>query len=112
MMDIKDLVDTWLKASNDHDTGRYLDTYHHDASLEDSTIAEVFNGREEIQRYFDEYFIGYKTQTSIKNLTILEDGHKAHIEAVFNGEAFTDLNGVFELTFDHDKIRQAVCYIT
>jgi hypothetical protein len=111
-MDINILVNNWLNASNDYDTVRYLDTYHQEASLEDSTIAEVHIGHEEIQRYFEDYFIGYRTQTVIKNITVFEAVQKAHIDAVFNGDAFTDLQGVFELTFDNGKITQAICYLT
>ena len=110
-MDIEKRVCHWLAISNQFDTDAYLQTYHKDAILEDLTIGEFFKGHRGIKKYFEEHFIGYKTQTRILKLTIVSN-NKIHIDAQFNGSSFRDLNGVFELTFEKDKIKSVKAYLT
>ena len=52
-MDIKEFIDDWLEASNEYDTNRYLEMYHQDAFLDDTSVGRKFKGHEGIRNYFE-----------------------------------------------------------
>lgn len=98
-MDIKAFVESWLAASNDYDTESYLSKYHQDAILDDPSVGRTFEGHDGIKRYFDAYFIGYKTQTRLVKLEI-KDENFVHVEVEFTGD-FPEgqIGGMFDLQF-------------
>lgn len=103
-MDIKTLVQDWLAASNAHDTNSYLEKWHKEAILDDPSVGQVFKGHSGIQKYFEDYFIGYKTKTQITKLEIINN-YAAHIEVEFTGEfPGGKIGGIFDFTFKDDKI--------
>lgn len=53
--------------------------------LDNPSVGQVFKGHSGIREYFEDYFIGYKTQTRLIKLDILSDS-EAHIEVEFTGE--------------------------
>lgn len=106
---IESLLQLWLEASNKFDTKAYLKFYDKGAVLEDSSVGEVYNGHSGIQEYFNDYFIGYNTQTRIIQLSIA--GQKAHIDAEFTGNTFKNIKGVFDITFAGDKIKFVKAYL-
>jgi hypothetical protein len=105
--DIKSFIKEWLALSNAFDTDSYLKKYHDDAVLDDPSVGEVFKGHAGIRKYFEAYFIGYKTQTRLLKLDILTD-HSAHIEVEFTGEfPGNKIKGIFDFTFRAGKIASA-----
>jgi ketosteroid isomerase-like protein len=103
-MDIQTTVDNWIAASNAYDTKKYLDFYAEDAVLDDPSVGRKFSGHNGIKEYFDSYFIGYKTQTALVSLDIIDD-ENAHVEVHFTGEfPEGEIDGTFDLTFKDDKI--------
>jgi hypothetical protein len=106
-MDIKTFINEWLALSNAFDTARYLKKYHKDAVLDDPSVGQVFKGESGIRKYFEDYFIGYKTQTRLLKLDILSD-QTARMEVEFTGEfPGNKVNGVFDFTFRDGKIASA-----
>jgi hypothetical protein len=106
-MDIKAFIQDWLATGNAYDTDSYLKKYHKDATLDDPSVGSSFVGHAGIRRYFEDYFIGYKTQTRLVKLDII-DKNSAHIEVEFTGEfPGKVLGGLFELTFRGEKIAYA-----
>ncbi len=103
-MDIKEFITNWLLAGNAYDTDEYLKMYHKDAKLDDPSVGRVFKGHSGIRAYFEEYFIGYKTQTRLVKLTVINSG-SAHIEVEFTGD-FPEgkLEGAFDFVFTNGKI--------
>jgi ketosteroid isomerase-like protein len=103
-MDIKQFVEDWLAASNAYDINTYLAKWHNDAVLEDPSVGHVFKGHAGIQKYFEDYFIGYKTKTRLINLQIISD-IAVHVDVEFTG-LFPEakIGGVFDLLFNGDKI--------
>lgn len=106
-MDIKAFIQDWLVVSNAYDTKNYLERWHKDAVLDDPSVGQVFKGHSGIKKYFESYFIGYKTQTRLVKLDIIAD-NEAHIEVEFTGE-FPEgkIIGIFGFNFEDGKIISA-----
>lgn len=102
-MDIKTFLADWITVSNSYDTERYLAKYLEEAVLDDPSVGRKFVGHKGIREYFTSYFIGYKTHTKLKKLTIQKN--TAHLEVEFTGE-FPEgkMDGMFDFTFKDDKI--------
>ena len=106
-MDISAFIKDWLDKSNVYDTKRYLEKWHENAILDDPSVGQVFKGHSGIKKYFERYFIDYKTQTRLVELDIISD-NEAHIEVEFTGE-FPEgkIRGTFYFTFKDGKIEKA-----
>lgn len=102
-MDIKAFLLDWLEISNSYNTEKYLAKYLEDAVLDDPSVGRKFVGHKGIREYFTSYFIGYKTQTKLVKLAILDN--TAHMEVEFTGE-FPEgkIGGIFDFTFKNQKI--------
>jgi hypothetical protein len=109
-MDIQRFLQEWLMASNNYDTENYITFYDKEAVLEDVTLGETFSGHNGIIRYFKIHFIGYGTQTAIRSINTIDSSH-VKIDAVFDGDSFQGLEGVFDLNFENGKIKMAKCYL-
>lgn len=106
-MDIKSFIQDWLAVSNAYDTKNYLEKWDQEAVLDDPSVGQVFKGHSGIKKYFESYFIGYKTQTRLINLKILAKD-EAHIEVEFTGEfPGNKIGGMFDFTFKEGKIAKA-----
>lgn len=106
-MDINEFVKNWLDKSNAYDTEKYVELWQEKAVLDDPSVGQVFKGHSGIKKYFESYFIGYKTQTRLVKLDIISD-NEAHIEVEFTGE-FPEgkIGGTFDFTFKDGKIDKA-----
>ncbi|AEW00583.1 hypothetical protein A4D02_24970 [Niastella koreensis] len=106
-MDIKKIVHDWLLASNAYEIDNYLEKWHKDAVLDDPSVGQVFKGHVGIKRYFEDYFIGYKTKTRLINLEIISNS-AVHLDVEFTGQ-FPEgkIGGVFDLIFKDGKILSA-----
>lgn len=106
-MDIKTFIQEWLTLSNTYDTEGYLKKYHKNAVLDDPAVGRVFKGHSGIRKYFQDYFIGYQTQTRLIKLNIISN-NSAYLEVEFTGE-FPEgrIGGIFEFTFKDGKIESA-----
>lgn len=106
-MNINAFVKDWLAKSNAYDTKKYLEKWQENAVLDDPSVGSVFKGHAGIKKYFESYFIGYKTQTRLIKLDIISD-REAHIEVEFTGE-FPEgkIGGTFDLSFKYGKIAKA-----
>ncbi|MBN9482230.1 MAG: hypothetical protein BGO70_16775 [Bacteroidetes bacterium 43-93] len=107
-MDLKDFITDWLWASNSYDTNAYLKMYQEDAELDDVSIGHIFKGHSGIRKYFEDYFIKYKTQTRLVKLNIINP-NKVFIEVEFSGE-FPEgrIGGTFDFTFKGHKIKTVI----
>ena len=106
-MDIKAFIQDWLAVSNAYNTEKYLEKWHEDATLDDPSVGQVFKGHSGIRAYFEDYFIGYKTQTRLVKLDVIS-GNEAHLEVEFTGK-FPEgrIGGIFDFTFKDRKIAKA-----
>lgn len=106
-MDIKSFIEDWIVVSNNYDTKSYLEKWQENAILDDPSVGEVFEGHSGIKKYFESYFIGYKTHTRLIKLEIIAD-NEAHIEVEFTGEfPGNKIGGMFDFTFKDGKIAKA-----
>jgi ketosteroid isomerase-like protein len=106
-MNIKVFIDEWLALSNAYDTDSYLEKYHQDAVLDDPSVGQIFRGHPGIRKYFEDYFIGYNTQTRLLKLDISAN-HAAHIEVAFTGDfPGNKIDGIFDFIFKDGKIASA-----
>lgn len=106
-MNIKTFIEEFINASNTYNTEAYLEKWHSDASLDDPSVGQIFEGLSGIKKYFENYFIGYKTQTRLIDLVVINDS-EAHIEVEFTGD-FPEgkIGGTFDFKFRNDKIASA-----
>lgn len=104
-MDIKHFISEWLKAANAFDVEKHLSFYLEDAILDDHSVGTKFKRHSGIRKYFENYFIGYKTQTRLVELNIISDS-QAHIEMDFTGEfPGGQIGGTFDFEFQNGKIK-------
>lgn len=103
-MDIKNIIENWIAVSNSYETEKYLNFFLANAVLDDPSVGREFKGHDGIRNYFESYFIGYQTQTRIVKLDT-KDGNHAHLEVEFTGN-FPEgvIGGMFDVTFENDKI--------
>ena len=106
-MNIKAFIKDFLAVSNAYDTEKYLDKWHTYATLDDPSVGQVFRGHSGIKKYFESYFIGYKTQTRLVKLDIISD-NEVHTKVEFTGE-FPEgkIGGILDFTFKDGKIAKA-----
>lgn len=110
-MNINEFITDWLEISNSYDTEKYLEKYAEDAIVNDLSVGHKFVGRDEINEYYNTYFIGYKTQTRLVKLITNEN--KAHLEVDFTGEfPGGQIGGMFDFTFKDGKIATVVADLT
>ncbi|EIJ37558.1 hypothetical protein JoomaDRAFT_0509 [Galbibacter orientalis DSM 19592] len=106
-MDINKFINDWLDKSNAYDIQAYLEKWHRNAILDDPSVGQVFKGHSGIKKYFESYFIGYKTQTRLVKLDIISN-NEAHLEVEFTGEfPGGQTGGIFDFIFKDGKIASA-----
>lgn len=104
-MDIPKFIAAWIAVSNQYDTTKYLDYYLPDAILDDPSVGQKFIGHAGIREYFESYFIGYKTQTTLVALKPQKENN-AHLEVRFSGNfPEGEIGGTFDFTFQDGKIK-------
>jgi ketosteroid isomerase-like protein len=103
-MDVKTFIQEFIAAGNAYDTKRYLDMWQKDAVLEDKSIKQVYKGQEGVKKYFEKYFVKYKTQTRLIKLNVIND-HQANIDVQFTSYNQT---GTFDFIFKDGKIASAI----
>lgn len=96
------VVADWIDAANARDTERYLEYFTADAILDDPSVGRTFEGREGIERYFRDYFIGYNTTTVLTS--IATRGDVTHVEVEFSGD-FPEgqVGGMFDISFTGER---------
>ena len=72
-MDIEIFIQDWLAVSNAYDTEKYLEKYHENAVLDDPSVGRIFSGHIGIRKYFEDYFIRYKTRTRLVQSNIKDN---------------------------------------
>ena len=106
MSDISSTIQQWIDSSNSYDTEAYIKFFDKDAVIDEQSIGTTLKGTDDIKEYFETYFIGYKTHTTILELSVKDDTHafiKIHFSGTFPQK---ELDGWFDLTFNDagDKI--------
>jgi ketosteroid isomerase-like protein len=106
-MDIELFIADWLAAANAYDRHEFAAKWQENAVLKDTSIGEIFTGHTGIRSYFEDYFIGYKTQTKLLKLIVVSD-KQAHVEVAFTGDfPGKKIKGTFDLTFSDGLISAA-----
>lgn len=103
-MNIEKFIEEWISIGNSYDTEKYLEFYNENSVLDDPSVGRKFTGKNSIKEYFENYFIGYKTQTQKIDLLIKDENH-ARLEVEFTGD-FPEgkVGGTFDFTFEKGKI--------
>lgn len=102
-INVPSIIKKLIEAGNAYDTEGYLSIYHENAILDDPSVGREFAGHRGIRKYFENYFIGYKTQTVLKKLDY--SGEDAHVEVQFTGDFPGGVvTGTFDFKFSNGKI--------
>jgi hypothetical protein len=81
--------------------------WHKDAVLDDPSVGRKFAGQSEILEYFEDYFIGYNTQTKLVKLDAISKDN-IRIEVLFTGTfPQGEIGGTFDLVYSEGKIWRA-----
>jgi len=106
-MNIKSFIQDFIAVSNAFDTENYLEKWHKNAILDDPSVGQVFKGHSGIQKYFESYFIGYKTKTKVVKMDIINENN-VHLEVDFTGNfPGGQIGGTLDFTFKNGKISKA-----
>lgn len=105
-LDIPSIITALIEAGNAYDTAKYLSFYQQDAILDDPSVGCQFEGHTGIREYFEEYFIGYQTQTALRKLNC--QNNQAYVEVQFTGNFPGGIvTGTFDFQFTGGKISAA-----
>jgi hypothetical protein len=100
-------IGSFLASANAFDTNTFIKHWHKDAVLDDPSVGRKFNGHDEIREYFEDYFIGYQTQTKLTK-TVAKGEQEIYIEVLFSGSfPGGKIRGSFDLLLKGDKIFKA-----
>lgn len=103
-MDVKTFIQDFIKVSNTYDTEKYLEKWDKAAVLDDPSVGQVFKGHSGVKKYFESYFIGYKTQTRLVKLNVIDDT-EVHTVVEFTGEfPGGKIGGTLDFTLKNGKI--------
>ncbi|MET0463937.1 MAG: nuclear transport factor 2 family protein [Chitinophagaceae bacterium] len=103
-MDINAFVKDWLAAANAFDTDKWLAFFQKEATLDDPSVGSKFEGHVGIRQYFEDYFIGYNTQTELVKLEVKADT-EVHLQLDFTGDfPGRKIVGTFDLKFRNNRI--------
>lgn len=93
----------WIAAANTLETSAFLAFFGDGAMLDDPSVGRVYRGRSAIARYFEAYFVGYRTRTRIVRIVRERDHH--HLDVHFVGDfPGGEVDGIFDVTFRGAKI--------
>ncbi|MFM0592752.1 MULTISPECIES: nuclear transport factor 2 family protein [Paraburkholderia] len=90
------LVSTFIQTANSFDVEGAVALFTSDAVIDDVSVGDSFLGTEGIRRYFEQFFVGYKTASRLLSLEQLDD---------FTAVARLDFTGDFGHEIGTLKIR-------
>jgi ketosteroid isomerase-like protein len=97
------IISDWIAAMNTHDVKKFLSFLTRNAVLDDPSVGEYFDGPSRIAEYYERYFVGYHTTTSLVSVAPVNDSH--HVEVHFTGDfPGGETRGTFDVTFVGEKI--------
>ncbi len=103
-LNIENNIKDWIEASNAFDTKKYINFYSANAILDDHSVGRKFIGEAQIEDYYETYFTGFHTRTTVVDLKIADETH-AHVKVEFAGNFPEEvLGGTFDFTFEREKI--------
>lgn len=109
--DRADVIARWVAAANSHDPEAFLSFFDENATLDDPSVGEQFDGHDGIREYFTRYFIGYNTATALISAT--DEENLSHVVVDFVGDfPGGRTGGIFDLTFLGEKITFAYADLT
>jgi ketosteroid isomerase-like protein len=82
---MKKLVDTFLQSINAFDVEGALAFFQSDAVIEDVSVGRAFVGTDGIRLYLEQFFVGYKTASTLLSLQQLDD-FEAIVRVDFTGD--------------------------
>lgn len=100
-------ISNYIDGSNLHDMQMYISTFADSAIIEEKSIGIDLKGREEIQYYFQNYFINYQTHTGIIEYEIKEN--VVDMRVLFKGDfPGKEIIGFYQFWIENDKIVKLV----
>ncbi len=101
--ELLEVVLNFIKSSNMLDVNMYLSSFSDTAMIEEKSINNDLYGKEEIRRYFQDYFINYHTQTEVLNYKVKESYLKMRVQ--FKGD-FTgnEVVGLYKFFIEDKRI--------
>ena len=105
MTNTSQLLYDWIESGNEYNTEKYISYFDDNAVINEHAIGIKIKGKKAIKDYFETYFIGYKTHTTITKLSVEDDYHTS-INIRFVGDfPQKELDGWFNITFNQANDR-------
>ena len=99
---IKTIIQQFIEATNQFDVKTALTLFAKDAVIDDVSVGQKFKNKAGVQKYLDTYFVGYKTQTKLESLKLV-DKTKAIAQVDFTGD-FGHETGALKFTINTDGL--------
>lgn len=101
MEELPQIITNFINAANNYDTQGFLATFSNDAIIKEDSLGKLLVGKNEIQHYFESYFIDYQTQTEILTYTTSEN--IIDMKVLFTGNfPGGEINGLFKFSLNDE----------
>jgi len=84
-INIKRIVQQFIKATNAFDVKAALALFADDAVIDDVSVGEKFKKTAGVSKYLEKFFVGYHTVTKLESLKIIDNQH-ALAQVDFTGD--------------------------
>jgi ketosteroid isomerase-like protein len=95
---MKKIIKQFINATNAFDVESALTLFADDAVIDDVSVGKKFRNTSGVRKYFEKFFVGYKTVTRLESIEVL-DNLNARAQVDFTGE-FGHETGGLTFTFN------------
>ncbi|WP_238533183.1 nuclear transport factor 2 family protein [Xanthomonas phaseoli] len=99
---LQSVVNALITATNAFDVAAVLALFAEDGMIDDPSTGHVFIGKCGIQRYIDEYFVGYNTSTRLLTVRMMGT-NQVRVRVDFTGDFGHEI-GMLLIRIDSDGL--------
>lgn len=99
---MRQLVEDFIRKANAFDVQAAVSLFALDAVIDDVSVGDAFLGHDGARRYLDQFFVGYKTFSTLLSIEEREDFHCA-VRLDFTGDFGHEI-GVLKIEITSDGL--------
>ena len=101
-LDIKEVVQKLIALANKFDVDAVQTLFARNAVIDDVSVGTKYKNETGVRRYFDTYFVGYKTVTKLDSINIVDPDY-AEVKVDFRGN-FGHEKGRLNITINKEGL--------
>jgi ketosteroid isomerase-like protein len=105
-MDIKKIIQQFIKSSNAFDVETALTLFADNAAIDDVSVGEKFKNIKGVRKYLETFFVGYNTVSKLESIEVIDDLN-ANAKVDFTGN-FGHETGGLNFTLNNDGLIIAI----